>query len=795
MHSNGQFREIRGKAICPVCGHRDRCKYAIEYPEELRLCFRASDERINGFRRIRRTSECSTYIRAGAELERRGGTNGRAGGSPRPTNRRGPSEPPRSPPKADLDQLAAKHAKSVTDGQVEALARELGVSSASLRAIGIGFDGANYCFPERNASGTVTAINARLANGEKRVGAGQHRGLILPENLDELSDPVLIPEGPSDTAALLAMGLTAVGRPMAKGGAALLAELLDGREVLVVGENDKAGLEGAEETASRLAAAWNMSVSWALPPKANKDAREYLVGHASESPEATGRGLLAHLRAHQRIEEPESAEPAVPEWRPFPTDALPEPVRKYVTVTASALGCDECFVAVPLLASCAGAIGNSRRIMLKHSWYEPAIVWATVVAESGTLKSPGQDHAIKFLKHRQERMFKAYADAVAEYKRKRADHKRARKAAERDGNDAPTEPTEPVCPRCLISDATIEALAVVHLENPRGFTLHRDELSAWFGSFNQYRKGQGADVANWLEIHGGRSITIDRKTVAPGAPRRIHVPRASVSICGTIQPGIFRRNLRKPEFLESGLVARLLLAMPPRRVKRWTENDIPEALEVTMQCLFDRLFDLQPESDELDNPRPRLVRLAPGARTLWISYYNSQAGEQAELSGDLAAAWSKLEGYAARLALVIHLVRWAAGDRSIVSDQIDADSMGSGIALSRWFAHEARRVYGMLSESEEDREQRGLVDLIRLRGGRITTRELMRASRKYRKDAEGAEDALNELARAGIGRWNVDNHGGGRGQPKRVFILGDAGDGNINANNIGKNGLPLPSPP
>lgn len=786
MPNDRQFREIRGKATCPVCGHCDRCKYAVELPDDLRLCFRVSESDINGFRRIKQTRGCATYIRTGSELDRRGGTNGRATGSRKPTKPRSPSEPPASPRHADLDHLAEKFAEAVTNDQVDDLARELGVSPESLRAIGIGHDGANISFPERDASGKVTAINTRLANGEKRVGTGQRRGLIVPNNLAELPDPVLIPEGHSDTAALFTMGLTAVGRPMAKGGTAELAELLAGREVLVVGENDDAGIKGAKYTASRLAEAWNMPVAWALPPKTAKDSREYLIAHASESPEVAGRELLAHLRAHQQFEDPDNIEPAVPAWRPFPTDVLPEPLRKYVTVTASALGCDESFVAVPLLASCAGAIGNSRGVMLKRSWYEPPILWATVVAESGTMKSPGQDHALKFLRHRQERMFKAYADALAEYKRKRADYKRARKAAERDGGNPPAEPTEPICPRCRISDVTIEALAVTHLENPRGLTLDRDELSAWFGSFNQYRKGQGADVANWLEIHGGRSITIDRKTVTPGAPRRIHVPRASVSICGTIQPDIFRRHLRKPEFLESGLVARLLLAIPPRRAKCWTENDIPEALEQTMQTLFDRLFDLQPESDELNNPRPRLVRLAPSAKALWISFYNEQAGEQAELSGDLAAAWSKLEGYAARLALVVHLVRWATGDRSIVADQFDAESMRSGIALSRWFAHEARRAYGMLSESEEDRGQRQLVDLIRLRGGRITTRELMRASREYRRDADSAETALNELARTRLGTWSVDNHGGGRGQPKRVFVLGDTGDGNTNAKNNGK---------
>ena len=32
------------------------------------------------------------------------------------------------------------------------------------------------------------------------------------------------------------------------------------------------------------------------------------------------------------------------------------------------------------------------------------------------------------------------------------------------------------------------------------------------------------------------------------------------------------------------------------------------------------------------------------------------------MAGDLAAAWSKLEGYAARFALLVHLVRAESGD-------------------------------------------------------------------------------------------------------------------------------------
>ena len=35
----------------------------------------------------------------------------------------------------------------------------------------------------------------------------------------------------------------------------------------------------------------------------------------------------------------------------------------------------------------------------------------------------------------------------------------------------------------------------------------------------------------------------------------------------------------------------------------------------------------------------------------------------------------------------------------------------AGVVLARWFGDEARRVYAILSESDDDREARGLVEL------------------------------------------------------------------------------------
>jgi hypothetical protein len=284
------------------------------------------------------------------------------------------------------------------------------------------------------------------------------------------------------------------------------------------------------------------------------------------------------------------------------------------------------------------------------------------------------------------------------------------------------------------------------------------------GSFDRYAKAgkAGADSAHWLSMHNGEAMTIDRKT---GIPPTIHVPSALVSITGGIQPGILARALGK-EHHESGMAARVLYAMPPRKAKRWTEADVNATTEAAVSLVFDRLFGLTPETDDDGEERPRLVTLAEDGKQAWVRFYNEHATEQAELSGDLSAAWSKLEGYAARLALVIHLTRWAAGDATLHDlARVDEASIAAGVLMARWFGDEARRVYAVLSEDDDDRDTRQLVEWIERRGGAVTARDLTKGIRVYRGDPDAAERALSALVDAGYGHWEPNSVG----RPTRRF--------------------------
>ena len=89
--------------------------------------------------------------------------------------------------------------------------------------------------------------------------------------------------------------------------------------------------------------------------------------------------------------------------------------------------------------------------------------------------------------------------------------------------------------------------------------------------------------------------------------------------------------------------------------------------------------------------------LSDEAKRLWIEYFNRHRAELADLDDDLAAAWSKLEAYAARFALIFQLCSWAAGEPHASDEQVDEAAMVSGIALSDWFGGEAKRVYGLFS--------------------------------------------------------------------------------------------------
>jgi hypothetical protein len=461
---------------------------------------------------------------------------------------------------------------------------------------------------------------------------------------------------------------------------------------------------------------------------------------------------------------------SIAEYRPFPLDTLPEPMRSFVTAAGAAIVCDPVFIALPLLAALASVIGTTRRIRLKRGWEEFPILWTAVVARSGTVKSPAFERAMRTIRlwewkktKEHEKAMHAYIEASNQYASELTEWK---KNGRTEGASQPKRPEKPARHHLYTEDTTVEALCGVIDEQPRGTLMARDEMSGWFGSFDAYRQGKGGDVAHWLNMHGGRSVKVNRKT---GEKTCLFIPMAAVCVAGGIQPRVLQKSLTGEHFA-NGLAARLLVAMPPTKAKKWSESEIPYKVEKDLESVFEKLLKLEFKPSDDGESRPVDLGLTEDAKDLWIKFVNAHGIEQLELDEDLAAAWSKLEGYASRLALIFHLIRQAAGDPSLESPEyVDVHSMRAGIKLARWFGNEARRVYAVLRESDEDRAQRDALDRIRNLGGEVSVRRWQQL--RSHATSDDAEHELQQFVDAELGTWDHPKPDATGGRPTKVFLL------------------------
>ena len=138
------------------------------------------------------------------------------------------------------------------------------------------------------------AICIRVSKGSKKAVRGGNSWLhILKPTGDVRSNatlleaskyPVIIVEGMTDTAAAMDLGFVAVGRPNANSGLMELADLVRGRKVIIVGENDLKpdgscpGREGMLATAQVLRRSCP-DVLKLMPPTDCKDLRAWIGTH------------------------------------------------------------------------------------------------------------------------------------------------------------------------------------------------------------------------------------------------------------------------------------------------------------------------------------------------------------------------------------------------------------------------------------------------------------------------------------------------------------------------------------
>ncbi len=130
------------------------------------------------------------------------------------------------------------------------------------------------------------------------------------------------------------------------------------------------------------------------------------------------------------------------------------------------------------------------------------------------------------------------------------------------------EPPRPTRKRIITNDPTVEKVARLVLENPKGMMLFRDELAGWIGALDKYG-GAGGDRAFYLESYGGRAYAVDRMK----DPEPIVVPSLTLSIMGGIQPDRLATLVLSGD--DDGLAARFLYLWPERTPPKRPDTPVP----------------------------------------------------------------------------------------------------------------------------------------------------------------------------------------------------------------------------
>jgi hypothetical protein len=241
-----------------------------------------------------------------------------------------------------------------------------------------------------------------------------------------------------------------------------------------------------------------------------------------------------------------------------------------------------------------------------------------------------------------------------------------------------------------VDDASIEKLAAIAAQMPKGLLMFRDELAGLLANLARY--SGGTDRQHWLQAWNGKDRRIDRvKAATP-----LIIDHWSISVLGGIQPGPFRVHITSNPDGSDGLAARFLHCwpdpLPPNRPARrfpWKRDDWASA---AMQ----RLYSLPLARDERGNASPGIVPFSDDAARRFDDWRKVNFAEVRGMEGLLQEAWGKMPGQAIRIATVLELMAWAVAEPGTPEPlEISDSTLGQALALvDQFFKPMARRVYG-----------------------------------------------------------------------------------------------------
>jgi Protein of unknown function (DUF3987) len=321
-----------------------------------------------------------------------------------------------------------------------------------------------------------------------------------------------------------------------------------------------------------------------------------------------------------------------------------------------------------LLPACASRIGTSSRIVVDpvSGYTQDCIFWTANVAHSGQAKTPPQKEVIYPLEKMEGEAKDIYDTNLADYEQ-----------------DKKSDEKPPVRMRRLLSNVTTSTKIRIHQENPRGLLEYIDELVADYQRLNQYKGGgKGDDLQLELSFFNGAACNYDRHDA------RLFLNRTAFSKTGTYQWDTLARLMGDDvNFISSGYSARFLycsiIDAPPRYLDLLTPK-VNSNFTETLEWLYEQLEGL-PQQDYL---------LTREAKVLFQAWNHTLADDEREENYfGFSIVYAKIEAYAARIALWLHIVNSVLGGK-LPEPTISGETMRCAIEISSFYLWQQKLIHG-----------------------------------------------------------------------------------------------------
>ena len=402
---------------------------------------------------------------------------------------------------------------------------------------------------------------------------------------------------------------------------------------------------------------------------------------------------------------------------PLPREGMPPKLLKYLERVSDSMSMD-LSIALSLVFPLVGsAIGNAVNISPRKDWKVSPFVWLAVIGETGSGKSPLINELMLPFWKKQNENYSSFERELNAYKARK--NKNIEESPER---------SEPKLGHIVTTDFTIEALACILRDAPRGILIPPDEIGGLILGLNQYKKAGGNDRQKFLELFDGKSWKIDRKMEMP-----LVIPKPGASIIGGIQPKMLPEIFRGNGF-EDGLNTRFLWASIEEGPIKFDPRGINESERERWENLLKWAWEIpfRHDGNEID---PFMLTLSGNALAHWVEFYKNMHSHRLHVSDYVRVFIPKLITYSLKLACIYHLLgEWGRGSGPTdIQLTVTQEAVEHAIKATEFFGYQAVRYTQQYSPRKEINNPRTvLIEALyqskdRVRNGRLLLSDIRNA--------------------------------------------------------------------